>query len=163
MLIHCLRHATAELQCITRADTERALIKKGHNQVLRVAEFCRKNGLMPSVLYSSPLLRAQQTASLLQHHLPDCPPPGLVDWLMPDASCSAIIAELRTLAAADVDNVWLVGHEPVLSNLLGELLASDGQRFNIKKASLTCIDVQFSLGPTPVAQLQWSVPCALMR
>ena len=55
MLITCLRHATAEPH--TLEDADRALVKKGKNQVKRVADFCRKNALLPGVLFSSPLRR----------------------------------------------------------------------------------------------------------
>lgn len=163
MLITCLRHATAEISSIASADAGRTLIKKGRSQVLRVADFCRKNGLLPSVLYSSPLVRAQQTASLLQRHLPDCPAPLTVDWLSPDVQPEAIIAELRKLEAAGVNNVWLVGHEPALSHFLAALLNTDADCLNIKKASLTCVDAQLLSEAAPITQLQWSVPCALMR
>lgn len=160
MLITCLRHATAEPQTLSTVDAERALVKKGKNQVQRVAEFCRKNALMPAVLYSSPLRRAQQTATLLQNHLPDCPPARVVEWLGLGVAPDAIIAELEKLQAADVNDVWLVGHEPDLSTMIGHLLNTSGERFVVKKASLTRVEIDLF---NPVSgKLLWSMPCALM-
>lgn len=158
MLITCLRHATAEPHTVVDAD--RALVKKGKNQVKRVADFCRKNALLPGALFSSPLRRAEQTATTLKNQLPDCPPVCLVDWLGPAATVSGIAAELQKLAQAGVNDVWLVGHEPDFSELIGHLLDVPAARFLIKKASLTRIAVDFSGNQS--GQLLWTIPCGLM-
>jgi len=159
MLITFFRHATAEPY--SSADAERALVKKGKNQVQRVVEFCRKNGLLPDALYSSPLRRAQQTASLLQVGLPDCPAVIKADWLSHGWSPEEVAGELQQLAEAGVGDVWLVGHEPELSRLMGYLLNADGGAFLVKKASLTRVEIDLTDGSH--GQLLWSVPCALMR
>ncbi|MCQ8103472.1 phosphohistidine phosphatase SixA [Methylomonas sp. SURF-2] len=159
MLITCLRHATAEPHADPDADAERALIKKGKDQVLRVAEFCRKHALLPAVLYCSPLRRAQQTAKLLHTHLPDCPAVETVDWLSLGTGPDEIIAELKILADAGVNDVWLVGHEPAMSGLIAGLIGAAGDGILIKKASLTRVEADFSRS---AAQLLWSMPCALM-
>ena len=159
MLITLLRHATAEPH--SPADAERALVKKGKNQVQRVAAFCRQHGLLPGVLYSSPLRRAQQTATLLQVGLPDCPAVIDIEWLSPGIHPRTVVNELRELEEAGIGDVWLVGHEPNLSVLTGHLLTTDGAAFLIKKASLTRVEVDFAAGLP--GQLLWSVPCALMR
>lgn len=161
MLITCLRHATAEPTIPHTVDRERALIKKGREQTKRVAEFCRKNAIKPSVLYSSPLRRAEQTANSLHSGLPDCPPPTKAEWLSPDRPTALIISELKRLQANDVDDAWLVGHEPNLSLLISELLNIDVDCLQIKKASLTRLQIDFT-SEAP-ARLLWSIPCALMR
>jgi phosphohistidine phosphatase len=161
MLITCLRHATAQDHALPIADSERALIEKGENQARRVAEFCRKHDLMPSKLYCSPLLRAQQTAELLQSHLPGCPLPIQAEWLALSTSTDQITAELAKLDSLGCKDVWLVGHEPDLSALICRLLLAPDGGILIKKASLSCIEVDIS-GRTG-GQLLWSIPCALMR
>ena len=161
MLITCLRHATAEAHTDSVTDAQRSLIKKGEAQVLRVAEFCRKNALSPAVLFSSPLKRAEQTASLFQIYLPDCPAVQLVDWLTLGSTPESIVAALRKLENQNVNDVWLVGHEPDLSRLIGYLLNVSAEHMVIKKASLTRIDVDFS--DVSHARLLWSIPCALMH
>ncbi|MDD2760024.1 MAG: histidine phosphatase family protein [Methylomonas sp.] len=160
MLITCLRHATAEDYTPASTDAERALVKKGRDQVGKVAEFCRKNSLAPGVLLTSPLLRAKQTAKLLASRLPQCDQPQLVDWLAAGANSATIIAELGKLEVAGVNDVWLVGHEPDISALIARLIDADNDCILIKKASLTRLDASFE----PVkAQLLWSIPCAMMR
>lgn len=141
-------------------DAERVLVKKGKDQVVRVAEFCRKHALIPAKLYSSPLRRAQQTAKLLHTHLPDCAAVEIVDWLSLGADPQAIIVELKMLEDAGVSDVWLVGHEPTMSELVALLVNAASDSILIKKASLTRIQVEFA--NARVAQLLWSMPCGLM-
>ncbi len=161
MLITCLRHATAQAHISPNVDAERDLVGKGRNQAQRIAEFCRKNALIPGALYCSPLRRAQQTAALLQTSLPGCPPAICVDWLSLGASPLDIVSELQKLETVAVHDVWLVGHEPDLSSLFGRLLNTDSEHFVIKKASLTRIDIDFA--DRMFGHLLWSIPCALMR
>lgn len=161
MLVTFLRHATAADRSLGVPDAERALIEKGEKQVKRLAAFCQANQLMPAALYCSPLLRARQTAKILQEQLPDCPPPETVDWLGIDTSSQAIIAELGKLAEEGINDVWLVGHEPDFSETIGQLINASGGSIAIKKASLTRLDADFS--DEPAATLLWSIPCGLMR
>lgn len=161
MIITFLRHATAEDRRLATPDAERALTEKGEKQMKRLAAFCRANQLLPASLYCSPLLRAQQTARLLQEQLPDCPTAETVGWLGTDTSPTIMIEELNKLAAEGADDIWLVGHEPDFSETIGQLLQTSGDNFVIKKASLTRLDVDFSV--TASATLQWSLPCGLMK
>jgi len=161
MLITFFRHATAEPYTDEAMDSERALIKKGKDQVLRVADFCRKNALTPSVLYSSPAKRALQTARLLQTRLPDCPQLQVVDWLNLDSDLAKVLAALQQLDASGANDVWLVGHEPTISQSLAQLLGAPGLGIVIKKASLTRVNVNFA--DLAASELLWSIPCALMR
>lgn len=160
MLVTFLRHATAEDRGLTASDEGRALVKKGREQVQRVAEFCRRNALLPAALYCSPLLRAQQTATLLQSRLPGCPVVNRGDWLSPGAGVERVVAELQALEAEGFNDVWLIGHEPDISLLLAALLGVSPDILMIKKASLTRIDVDFASGCS--ARLMWGLPCALM-
>ncbi|CAD6874924.1 SixA phosphatase family protein [Methylomonas fluvii] len=161
MLITFLRHATAEVGGVSTPDADRALIDKGEKQVKRVAAFCLANGLIPGSIYCSPLLRAQQTARILNQRLPGSPAPQTVNWLAIDTSSPNIITELSKLAEQGLEDVWLVGHEPDFSTTISRLLGVAPENIVIKKASLTRLDADFS--DQASAKLLWSIPCALMR
>lgn len=161
MLITFLRHATAEDRRLTTPDAERALTEKGEKQMKRVAAFCQTNRLFPTAIYCSPLLRAQQTARILHERLTGCPTPETVEWLGSDTSPQIIMDELNKLASNGMDDVWLVGHEPDFSETIGHLLQTHGDNFEVKKASLTRLDVDFTIQSS--AKLLWSLPCGLMR
>ncbi|OQW78473.1 MAG: histidine phosphatase family protein [Proteobacteria bacterium ST_bin11] len=161
MLITFLRHATAEDGCLSISDADRALIDKGEKQIKRLAAFCLSKGLIPGSVYCSPLLRAQQTARMLNQRLPGCPAPQTVNWLGIDTTSPAILAELTKLAKQNLDDVWLVGHEPNFSATVSRLLDTVSEKIVIKKASLTRLDADFSSQAS--AKLLWSIPNSLMR
>jgi phosphohistidine phosphatase len=161
MLITFLRHATAEDSSMSIPDADRALIDKGEKQVKRVAAFCLANELMPGLIYCSPVLRAQQTARIVNQRLPGSPAPQTVDWLGIDTSAPTIVAELAKLAEQGMNDVWLVGHEPDFSVTIAHLLGTVPDNIVIKKASLTRLDADFA--DQVSAKLLWSIPCALMR
>ena len=160
MLITFLRHATAEDRNLATADAERALTEKGEKQMKRLAAFCQEKQLLPASLYTSPILRARQTAQILHSRLPACPAPLIADWLGFDTSPQLIVGKLAELSAHGADNVWLVGHEPDFSETIAQLLHTSAEHFIIKKASLSHLDADF--GSQPKAALLWSIPCALM-
>ena len=160
MQITFLRHATAEDRSLGTPDADRALTDKGRKQVKRVAAFCLNNRLIPDNLFSSPLLRALQTATIFQEQLSACPKPKTVPWLGMDTSAQIIINELSNLAEQGLNDIWLVGHEPDFSSTIGLLLHTDSDNIVIKKASITQLEANFN--GSPAAKLLYSIPCALM-
>ncbi|MGZ0078374.1 phosphohistidine phosphatase SixA [Methylomonas sp. YC3] len=161
MLITFLRHATAEVGGLSLPDSDRALIDKGEKQVKRIAAFCLANGLIPESIYCSPLLRAQQTARILNQSLPGSPAPQTVSWLAIETATPTILTELSKLAQRGISDAWLVGHEPDFSTTISRLLGTTPDNIVIKKASLTRLDTDFS--DQASAKLLWSIPCALMH
>lgn len=160
MHITFLRHATAQEYGTTATDFERQLIAKGERQVRTVAAFCRANGLCPELLLSSPYPRTLATAEGLQIGLPNCPAPVVVPWLGAEVSTNEMLEQLMKRVRAHED-VWVVGHEPILSHAVARLLGCDEPMIKIKKASLTRLQV-FEVEGDLRAELLWSVPCGLM-
>ncbi len=161
MLITFLRHATAEDRSLSIPDADRALTDKGEKQVKRLAAFCQSNRLMPGIIFVSPLLRAQQTAKFLQDSMPGCQSAQTADWLGMDSQKTTMLTELSKLAELGIDDIWLIGHEPDFSELIGCLMHTSAERIVVKKASLIRLEADFSGRPT--ANLLWSLPCSLMR
>lgn len=165
-----LRHATAQDHAADLPDEARALIPKGEKQCRDVARFCAGHGLAPTRLLSSPVLRAWQTATLLHQHLPACPAPIAMPWLSTVTDATQIQQGLAGLwqgpaAVRDGERIFLVGHEPHLSQTIALLLGSATLQIDIKKASLTHLAIDSSPAQPrwPAARLCWSLPCALMR
>ncbi len=130
MQLLLLRHADAGEADPARwpDDSLRPLTAKGRKRQQRVARRLSRHELTPTLLLSSPWLRAWQTAQLTAE-IAACPAP---------AACPALAAEpsLRALAAAigrpprDAI-VALVGHEPWLGQLASLLLTGDARRMTI--------------------------------
>lgn len=157
MLLYLLRHAEAEV--LAASDRARRLTPKGDEQAARVGKFCRKQGLEPAVVLSSPVTRARQTADIVAKSLPDA---ELIE--VPWAACGMdpwkAMEELG--AYAKFSAVMLVGHQPDLGGLTAALLGlTQVQSLHVRKALLVGIDVSSGLS-TGAGVLQFFVPVKLM-
>ncbi|MCK9588485.1 MAG: phosphoglycerate mutase family protein [Terrimicrobiaceae bacterium] len=155
MTIGFLRHAEAEDG--KGSDFDRKLTPKGLDQAAKAGKFCLRNGLLPDLIITSPLVRARQTAGIVAE-ITGC---DLIEgrWLacgMEPADC------LREIAVYSHKNfVLLVGHEPDFSSAIAGLLGlPDPSALKIRKASLTVLDL---VEPGPgCGQLQFLIPARLM-
>jgi phosphohistidine phosphatase len=157
MLIYLLRHAEAEM--LAASDQARRLTPKGDEQALRVGKFCRRQGIEPAVILSSPVTRAVQTAKLVAKSLPEA---ELVE--VPWAKCGmdpwAALDELK--AYAKFPSVMLVGHQPDLGGLTAALLGMPSVHpLRVRKALLIGIDASGGLA-TGAGTLQFFIPVRLM-
>ena len=156
MRLYLLRHATAEDHGI-RPDAERALVDKGWKQTRRVAAFCRAHDIRPSLVLTSPLVRARETAEGFCGGL-GLPPPIVVPWLGLGRAAREAPEELH--AYRDHDSVCLVGHEPDFSMLAAGLLGLSAGRVRVSKASLLAMEMT---SPAPGrATLLFFLPNKLM-
>ncbi len=141
MLLYLLRHAEAEV--LAASDRARRLTPKGDEQAQRVGKFCRKQGLEPGVILSSPVSRALQTAKLVLKNLPG---QELIE--VPWAACGMDPqTAMRELNAFNrFPSVMLVGHQPDLGALAATLLGLPHvQSLRVRKALLLGIDVSRGL------------------
>jgi phosphohistidine phosphatase len=155
MLLYLLRHADADTPA--PSDGARALSEKGIDQAKKVARFCEAHDMQLSLILTSPLRRAHETAkpvaAALRAELVVAP------WLSSGMHPQAALEELR--AYRTQSSVMLVGHEPDFSQLAAHLLGlPTNQAIRIRKASLTLLEIDvFRAG---AARLEFSLPCKLI-
>ncbi len=155
MLLYLLRHADADTPAPT--DDARPLSEKGHDQAKKVARFCEAHDMQLSLILTSPLRRAHETAkpvaAALRAEL------VLAPWLSSGMHPQGALEELRAYRAQS--SVMLVGHEPDFSQLAAHLLGlPTNHAINVRKGSLTLLELDvFRAG---AASLQFSLPCKLM-
>src|SRR3984957_7208684 len=117
MLLYLLRHAEAVDQ--STSDAERELTTKGNAQARKVGKFCVKNNFIPSIILTSPLKRAEQTARIVAKEIKNAEfiiDPMLSAGMQPETA----LDELR--AYARFPSLMLVGHEPDFGLLAAYLL-----------------------------------------
>lgn len=157
MLLYLLRHAEAEV--LAASDRARRLTPKGDEQASRVGKFCRKQGFEPTVILSSPVTRARQTAEVVAKSLPEA---ELIE--VPWAACGMDPWKaMDELAAYETfPAVMLVGHQPDLGGLASALLGmTNAQSLHVRKALLLGIEVAHGLS-TGAGVLEFFVPVRLM-
>jgi phosphohistidine phosphatase len=117
--IYLVRHAEADEGGY---DAYRALTGSGRRRMRLTAElFAAEMGRLDLVL-SSPLVRAVQTAELLASAAGFVEPLEIAPEIATPPRMSSLV-ELIDGVRADVQGLALVGHEPILGALVGELLA----------------------------------------
>lgn len=113
MEIYLIRHGIAVDRQEYAQDEERPLTAQGRLKTSRVAKRLLATGLYFDYLYSSPLLRAQQTAQiLLQEGL--SPELQTLFPLRPGGSGAEGLAILNNLNLTAATKIALVGHQPDL-------------------------------------------------
>jgi phosphohistidine phosphatase len=132
MLLLLIRHGDAGSRDETKwpDDTERPLTKQGDRQTAKMAKRLRRRGYIPTVLLSSPWVRAWQTAEVVAQEFED-------EGLIPEA-CEPLATMPRVDRFGEAIGtpgekaiVALVGHEPWLGELASRLLTSSTSRLQI--------------------------------
>ena len=155
--LYFLRHAHAgDPEAWTGDDAARPLSDKGEKQAERLGTFLAGVGFKPDAIISSPKLRAAQTAEIVARHLG-------VPYSTDDRLGHALdLAALETLLrdAGDPSRPVVAGHDPDFSELVAELLGSDG--IPMSKGALARIDVERPLR-SGSGTLRWLVPPDLLK
>ena len=110
-------------------------------------------------IFTSPLIRAKQTADLLAAGLPGRPAIAMLDALSPGHSPASVMAQLARSARRG--RIALVGHEPGLGELAAHLIGS-GRALPFKKGGVCRIDVE-SLTSRRAGALHWFVTPKVLR
>lgn len=140
MRLYFLRHADA-LDGMN--DAIRPLSPKGHQQCRAIARFLVRAGIVLDAAYSSPLVRAHETAERVLEEGTGLKPAAIqdVDVLLNGASAQRFQAWLRNLSG--VKDVLLTGHAPSLGTRVRELVGmGDDAGFDLPKGGLACVKTE---------------------
>lgn len=140
-------------------DTKRPLTTTGVSRFREVVEGLAWFGVGLDEIYSSPLVRARQTADLLSAGLDGRPPVRNLDELAPGHEPGHVLAELAKRVKRR--RVALVGHEPDLGELAAALIGAP-RALPFRKGGVCCIDVD-RLGASAAGSLIWFLPPKILR
>jgi len=157
MLLYLLRHADAVMHA--SSDAARALSDKGIEQAREAGRFCLKNRLIPEIILTSPLRRAEQTARLFAEEIDALKVVSVAQFLACGMAPETALGELTVYRK--LEGVMLVGHEPDLGRLASRLLGNVTRgKINIRKSSLTVFELDAAHPDSAV--LQFSIPAKFM-
>ena len=140
-------------------DTKRPLTERGVSRFKEEVKGLRRLDVEIDEIFTSPLIRARQTAELLAAGLEGKPPVKLLDALAPGHTSAAVLTQLAK--AAKRRRVALVGHEPDLGELAAHLIGA-GRALAFKKGGVCRIDVGI-LTSRRAGSLVWFVTPSLLR
>jgi phosphohistidine phosphatase len=151
--LYIMRHGSAEDDSATGRDADRILTPKGRDRVRAVAEKLVADGEAPSLIVTSPLARAEETARIVREVTKSRAPLEVRDELAGHGVVKemALVRELvercsgvhgadgaQAAPGAHAASILLVGHQPGLSELVIELTQSS---VAFDKAMVVAIEV----------------------
>ena len=122
MQVFLVRHAEAIPETVAVRDPHRSLSVVGRTQARALGDRMRWHDCAPTHLWTSPLVRAVQTAELVAQGMHCELPIESVPALAPDGLPRDVVAAIKGLP--ENTSVVIVGHEPGLS-AIGALVVGD--------------------------------------
>src|SRR6188768_2475050 len=160
MELYLVRHAiAAERGDEWPDDSKRPLTEAGINRFKEAVEGLAWLEVGIDEIFTSPLVRAKQTATLLAHGLGNKTSVKTLDALAPGHSPRQVMNELSR--AAKRHRIALVGHEPGLGELAAHLIGSK-RPLEFRKGGVCRIDLQ-GLTENRPGSLIWFVTPKLLR
>ena len=135
-MLYLVRHAHA---LDAEADEARPLSDRGRRQIVALARFLRGKGVFtPEEFWHSPLVRARDTALLLDRELQFGAPLHEMPDLRPEDDPRATMRRLKKARRP----LAIVGHEPHLSALASLLVAGETEppAFVFKKCAVVALE-----------------------
>ncbi len=156
MRVTLIRHAEAGDDA--RDDQSRALTARGRADARRVGRALARRGTRFSLIVTSPLVRAVQTAEIVAAALAYRARVLVTELLIPEAPAPAAAAFLAGLRHER--SVALVAHEPILSTLAAALL---GQPRHPPLRKAEALRIRFPDGDDGRAVARWRIDPATGR
>jgi phosphohistidine phosphatase len=158
MEIYLLRHGIAEDGAVGMPDAERALTNEGTQKVRQVLKCAQKAGVKPALIFSSPYRRALETAEVAAKVFG--PPQQVLQTraLTPGGSPEEVWEEVRVHRGEE--QILLVSHEPLISQLASYLLGVPSLMVEMKKGALARITIA-QFGAHPRGMLRWLITARL--
>lgn len=138
MDVFLIRHAEAIDETLELRDPMRHLTAAGRRQATSLGDRLRWLDCTPTHIWTSPLVRAVQTAELVAAGLVASATVEVVPALAPGQSARSVIAAMQTLAADA--SVLLVGHEPGVSAIAALLAGRPDVEPLAKAEALRIVD-----------------------
>lgn len=145
--LYMIRHGYAGVSLEDEAmDEERPLKKKGKEQIKEVSKGLKALKTRFDVVLSSPLLRAKESAEILNAVCGKSQEVEITDLLRPGSSYNNLIKFLN--AFKDFKKVAIVGHEPFLSGFASYCLSKNKSPFmSLKKGGVLMLEIDEVIKP----------------
>lgn len=145
--LYMIRHGLAGTSLEDKLlDEKRPLKKKGKERMQEIAEGLWELGISFDSILTSPLLRAKETADIINAYCGDKKEATVTDLLRPGASYTKLIQLLNQFKGTK--KVAIVGHEPFLSSFASYCLTKNkSSLLNLKKGGILKLEIDGALKP----------------
>ena len=158
--LYLVRHAiAAERGDEWPDDTKRPLTERGISRFKECVKGLRRLDAAIDEIFTSPLVRAKQTAEILASGIEGKPSVKVLEALAPGHTSAAVMSQLAK--AAKRRRIALVGHEPDLGELAAHLIGA-ARPLPFKKGGVCRIDLE-GLTSRHAGSLAWFVTPKVLR
>ena len=127
-------------------DEERPLIKKGKEKMKGIAKRLKELNICFDQVVTSPLLRAKETAEIINNYCGATPEILVTDLLRPASSYQKLCKYLNALKR--LEKVAIIGHEPFLGGFASYCLAKSQTPFiSLKKGGVLMLTIDKVIKP----------------
>jgi phosphohistidine phosphatase len=161
MRVYLVRHGVAEAQAAA-GDSDRALTPKGRLRMAEEAKGLRGLKVLPEVILTSPIRRAQETAAIIGEQLGGVKQETLLELGQGFSGPTEVLAALDPYK--NLKEVMLVGHQPGLGELASFMLTGSMNTCEVefKKGGIVCLEQMERQDPDRYS-LIWSMPPKVLR
>jgi len=152
MRVYLLRHGIAENGKPGSPDRTRALTAEGKRKLKEVLRTAKAAGVNPNLILTSPYVRAAETAEIAATVLGYKQDVLETSALVPDGKPTGVWDEVRT--HKNMEELMLVGHQPLFGMLLSHLCNSPSLLVDFKKGAIACVEIE-RFGAQPHGVLRW--------
>jgi phosphohistidine phosphatase len=159
LVLFILRHGAAGTRMTDPSkDSDRALTSNGRTEMHRIGKSLKDSDLGAKQIVTSPLRRARETADIVAQTLKI---PLLEEWdeLKPEGNRESLYRKLARIERGS--RVVLVGHEPYLTSMIGEIVGAPEARLVLKKGGLAKVRI-ISFAPLVRGELRWLLTPKMM-
>jgi len=164
MRLYIVRHAIADPHGTPGVKEEdRALTGEGIRKMRRGAEGLRRLDFVPEFLFSSPLIRARQTAEILAAAFGKGVELKILQSLAPSGSRRDLYTAIHS-CRKDLRGLMLVGHQPSLGEIAAEIVGGSPEtRIEFKKGGACVIELTSQESPPKGSLIALLTPAILRR
>ncbi|MBC8165254.1 MAG: phosphohistidine phosphatase SixA [Bryobacteraceae bacterium] len=155
MKLYLIRHGISEEAREGMNDEDRQLTNEGRQELISTLRSARATGFDATLILTSPLVRAVQTAEIAARELGYRHELVPSRALIPEGRISDVWEEIRT--HRDEKELLLASHNPLCASLVGYLLGTPRLTVRFRKGAILRVDFE-SFGPEPRGVLQWFLP-----
>ena len=141
-------------------DSQRPLTDTGRKKMKKIVKGLRQFEVELDLILASPYVRARATAEILASEFKMKKKIAFTDNLIPPGNFDSLIDEIGEKYA--VDNLALVGHEPMLSRFVSFLMTGNPDAAITLKKGGVCLLSAEDLRHERRAALQWLLTPAIM-
>lgn len=160
--LFALRHGEAGAKIDDpEKDDARPLTREGRQEMTVIARSLAGLGLQVDLVASSPLPRALQTAEIVSRRLKKLNTLERWEELKPQSETAPLYRRLSRQKSSS--GLLIVGHEPMLSSVIGEIISGNAEvNLVLKKAGLAKVEI-LGFRPKVTGELRWLLTPRLLK